>query len=59
MVETKVTTPEKIVHYKCCLPNSNISMKEKFNVVTFPGSFCNSFAKRETKCTINKVTAEF
>ncbi len=30
-IETKVITPGKIVPYKCCLPSSNISVKEDFN----------------------------
>ncbi len=30
VIETKLITPEKIVPYKCCLPNSNISIKKDF-----------------------------
>ncbi len=39
-MEIKVITPGKIVPYKCCLPNSNISVKKDldtdvlFNTVT-------------------------
>ncbi len=31
VIETKVTTPGKIVPYICCLPSSNISVKKDFD----------------------------
>ncbi len=30
-METAVSTPEKIVPYKCCLPGSNFSVKKDFD----------------------------
>ncbi len=30
-METKVITPGKVVPYKCCLPNLNVSVKKDFD----------------------------